>query len=249
MQHRGTYAGLAEKIDYLKSLGITAIELLPVDEFDENDCPFVNPLTGERLRNFWGYNPIAFCAPKAAYANNPERSGPWDEFRTMVDAFHDAGIEVYLDVVFNHTAEGGDDGPTYSFRGLDNTLYYMLDRTGKYLNFSGCGNTFSSDHPVVRNYVIGCLRNWVAEGAVDGFRFDLASILGRDRHGNSAGRAAGRQSDFGGFAAPRHQADRRALGCRRALPGRHLSRRRAAGRTGTAAIATTSGGSGEATPV
>ncbi|MGO9464226.1 MAG: glycogen debranching protein [Isosphaeraceae bacterium] len=183
VQHGGTYAGLAEKIDYIKSLGATAIELLPVDEFDENDCPFVNPFTGERLRNYWGYDPIAFCAPKAAYANNHELSGPWDEFRTMVDAIHEAGLEVYLDVVFNHTAEGGDDGPTYSFRGLDNALYYMLDANGKYLNFSGCGNTFSNDHPVVRNYVIGCLRNWVAEGAVDGFRFDLASILGRDRHG------------------------------------------------------------------
>ncbi len=155
-----------------------------MDEFDENGCPFVNPFTGERLRNYWGYDPIAFCAPKAAYANNHELSGPWDEFRTMVDAFHETGLEVYLDVVFNHTAEGGDDGPTYSFRGLDNALYYMLDANGKYLNFSGCGNTFSNDHPVVRNYVIDCLRDWVAEGGVDGFRFDLASILGRDRHGN-----------------------------------------------------------------
>ncbi len=184
VRHRGTYAGLAEKIDYIKSLGATAVELLPVDEFDENGCPFVNPFTGERLRNYWGYDPIAFCAPKAAYANNHELSGPWDEFRTMVDAFHETGLEVYLDVVFNHTAEGGDDGPTYSFRGLDNALYYMLDANGKYLNFSGCGNTFSNDHPVVRNYVIDCLRDWVAEGGVDGFRFDLASILGRDRHGN-----------------------------------------------------------------
>jgi glycogen operon protein len=184
VSRRGTFAGLAQKIDYIKSLGATAVELLPVDEFDENDCPFVNPLSGERLRNYWGYDPLAFCAPKAAYANNHEFAGPWDEFRSMVDSFHEAGLEVYLDVVFNHTAEGGDDGPTYSFRGLDNALYYMLDANGKYLNFSGCGNTFSNNHPVVRNYVIDCLRIWVADGGVDGFRFDLASILGRDRHGN-----------------------------------------------------------------
>ncbi len=191
VRHPGTYAGLAEKIDYIKSVGATAVELLPVDEFDENDCPFVNPLSGERLRNYWGYNPISFCAPKAAYAHNHELVAPWYEFRSMVDSFHEAGIEVYLDVVFNHTAEGGDDGPTYSFRGLDNALYYMLDSNGKYLNFSGCGNTFSNNHPVVRNYVIDCLRSWVAEGAVDGFRFDLASILGRDRYGNrSASRAS-----------------------------------------------------------
>ncbi len=181
--HPGTYPGLIGKIDYLKALGITAVELLPVDEFDENDCPFVNPLTGESLRNLWGYNTIAFCAPKSAYANNPEQGEPWKEFCRMVEAFHEAGIEVYLDVVFNHTAEGGDDGPTYNFRGIDNTLFYMLDERGRYLNFS-VGNTFSSDHPVVRNYLLDCLRNWVAEGGIDGFRFDLASVLGRDRHGN-----------------------------------------------------------------
>jgi glycogen operon protein len=184
VNHPGTYDGLAEKIDHLASLGITAVELLPVDEFDENDCAFVNPLTGERLRNFWGYNPILFCAPKSAYAANFERSGPWHEFCDMVDAFHRAGIEVYLDVVFNHTAEGREDGPTYNFRGVDNTLFYMLDDKGRYLNFSGCGNTFSSDNPVVRNFLLDCLRHWVTEGGIDGFRFDLASVLGRDRHGN-----------------------------------------------------------------
>ena len=180
----GTYAGLIEKIQEIKELGVTAVELLPVDEFDENDCSFVNPLTGEKLRNFWGYNPILFCAPKAAYANNFEQSGPWLEFCDMVDAFHQAGIEVYLDVVFNHTAEGREDGPTYNFRGVDNTLFYMLDERGRYLNFSGCGNTFSSEHPVVRNFLLQCLRNWVTEGGIDAFRFDLASVLGRDRHGN-----------------------------------------------------------------
>jgi glycogen operon protein len=179
----GTYGGLVEKIDELTSLGITAVELLPVDEFDESGCPFVNPFTGEKLRNFWGYDPIAFCAPKAAYAANPEHSGPWDEFRSMVEAMHKAGLEVYLDVVFNHTAEGGEGGPTYNFRGVDNTLFYMLNERGGYLNYSGCGNTFSSEHPVVRDYVLACLRNWVAEGEVDGFRFDLASVLGRNRRG------------------------------------------------------------------
>jgi len=184
VRYPGTYAGLAEKVDELKQLGITAVELLPIDEFDENDCRFVNPLTGERLRNFWGYNPIAFCAPKAAYSNDPERFAPWHELCSMVDAFHEAGIEVYLDVVFNHTAEAGDDGPTYSFRGVDNSLFYMLDEQGGYLNFSGCGNTVSSNHPVVRDYLLECLRNWVAEAEIDGFRFDLASVLGRDRFGN-----------------------------------------------------------------
>ncbi|MBX6314937.1 MAG: glycogen debranching protein GlgX [Isosphaeraceae bacterium] len=179
----GTFAGLIEKIPYLRGLGVTAVELLPIDEFDELDCPFVNPLTGERLRNFWGYNTIAFAAPKAAYASNPERSAPWEEFRRMVRAFHEAGIEVILDVVFNHTAEGGEDGPTYNFRGLDNRLYYMLDEQGRYLNFTGCGNTVNSNHPVVRYMILSCLRNLVAEAGIDGFRFDLASVLGRGRDG------------------------------------------------------------------
>ena len=184
VQNPGTFAGLIDKIPYLKELGITAVELMPIDEFDENDCPFVNPTTGEHLRNFWGYNTIAFAAPKAAYSSNPERSAPWEEFQCMVRAFHDAGIEVILDVVFNHTAEGGENGPTYSFRGLDNSLYYLLDDRGRYLNFTGCGNTVNSNHPIVRDFILTCLRNWVVESAVDGFRFDLASVLGRDRHGN-----------------------------------------------------------------
>ena len=183
VRHPGTYAGLIEKIPYLKELGVTAVELLPIDEFDENDCPFVNPLTGERLKNFWGYNTIAYGAPKAAYASNPERSAPWEEFRRMVRAFHAAGIEVILDVVFNHTAEGSEIGPTYNFRGLDNQLYYLLDEKGRYLNFTGCGNTVNSNHPVVRNLLLSCLSNMVAEGDVDGFRFDLASVMGRDLNG------------------------------------------------------------------
>ncbi|CAN5810841.1 glycogen debranching protein GlgX [soil metagenome] len=183
-RHPGTFAGLMEKIDYLKELGITAVELLPIDEFDENDCPFVNPFTGRRNRNFWGYNTIAYAAPKAAYSSNPERSAPWEEFCRMVRAFHQAGIEVVLDVVFNHTAEGGEGGPTLSFRGLDNSLYYLLDDHGRYLNFTGCGNTVNSNHPIVRGLILACLRNLVAEAHVDGFRFDLASVLGRDKRGH-----------------------------------------------------------------
>jgi glycogen operon protein len=184
VRHPGTYAGLIEKIPYLKELGVTAVEILPVDEFDENDCPFVNPFTGERLRNFWGYNTIAYSALKAAYSSNPEGPAPLAEFRRMIKAFHAEGMEVVLDVVFNHTAEGGSDGPVYSFRGLDNNLYYLLDDQGNYLNFTGCGNTINSNHPIVRGLILSSLRNTVAETEVDGFRFDLASVLGRDRKGN-----------------------------------------------------------------
>jgi isoamylase len=183
VRHRGTFSGLVEKIPYLKELGVTAVELLPVDEFDENDCPFVNPLNGERLRNFWGYNTIAYSAPKSAYASHWEGTAPFREFCGMVKALHGRGMEVVLDVVFNHTAEGGYNGPTYHFRGLDNAMYYMLDEHGEYRNFSGCGNTVNSNHPVVRGLILSCLRNAVAEAGVDGFRFDLASVLGRDRDG------------------------------------------------------------------
>jgi len=182
--HPGTFAGLAEKAGYLRDLGITAVEMLPIDEFDEMDCPFVNPLTGERLKNFWGYNTIAFAAVKAAYASHWEGSAPREEFASTVAALHGVGLEVILDVVFNHTAEGNGDGPTIHFRGLDNSLYYMLDDSGRYLNFSGCGNAVNSNHPVVRSLILSCLRAAVAESGVDGFRFDLASVLGRDRRGN-----------------------------------------------------------------
>lgn len=180
----GTFAGLIEKIPYLKQLGVTAVELLPVHEFDENDCPFTNPETGERLRNFWGYNSIAFAAPKAAYAASSHEFGQVNEFRDMVRAFHEAGMEVILDVVFNHTGEGDERGRTYSFRGLDNELYYLLSHSGNYLNFSGCGNTVNCNHPIVRDLILTCLRFWIAEMHVDGLRFDLASVFGRDRHGN-----------------------------------------------------------------
>src|SRR6185437_2304353 len=184
IQHRGTYAGLIEKIPYLKALGITAVELMPVFEWDECDCPFFNPDTGEKLTNFWGYNPIAFAAPKAAFAATAKNYGQVHEFRDMVKAFHAAGLEVILDVVFNHTGEGDDRGRTYSFRGLDNELYYLLDDRGRYLNYSGVGNTVNCNHPVVRDLLMTCLRYWVSDMHVDGFRFDLASILGRDRRGN-----------------------------------------------------------------
>ncbi len=184
VRHPGTYAGLTEKIGYLKDLGVTAVELLPIDEFDENDCPFVNPLNGERLRNFWGYNTLAYSAPKAAYASNWEGIEPLREFCGMVKQFHTEGMEIVLDVVFNHTSEGGEFGPTFHFKGLDNSMYYMLDEHGRYMNFSGCGNTVNSNHPVVRGLILSCLRNMVAEAGIDGFRFDLASVLGRDRQGN-----------------------------------------------------------------
>jgi len=180
----GTFIGLVEKIPYLQWLGVTAVELLPVFEFDECDCPFFNPINGEKMVNYWGYNPIGFAAPKSAFAATGKHHGQADEFRDMVKEFHKAGIEVYLDVVFNHTGEGDDRGRTFHFRGLDNELYYLLDDNGKYLNFSGCGNTVNCNHPVVRELILECLRYWVTDMHVDGFRFDLASVLGRDRRGN-----------------------------------------------------------------
>jgi glycogen operon protein len=183
VEHPGTFRGLVEKIPYLKWLGVTAVELMPVFEFDECDCPFTNPDTGEKLVNFWGYNPVAFAAVKSAYAAAAKEYGQNIEFREMVKALHAAGIEVILDVVFNHTGEGDDRGRTYSFRGLDNELYYLLDEHGRYLNYSGVGNTVNCNHPVVRDLIMTCLRYWVGDMHVDGFRFDLASILGRDRRG------------------------------------------------------------------
>jgi glycogen operon protein len=183
VRHPGTYAGVIEKIPYLKELGVTAVELMPVTEFNEKETLFHNPFTGEKLKNFWGYSPISFFAPKAGYG--VARGGQINEFRDMVKALHRAGIEVILDVVFNHTAEGGRGGPTTSFRGIDNTIYYILDPvTREYMNFSGCGNTFNCNHPIVRNLIMAALRWWVVDMHVDGFRFDLASILGRDQAGH-----------------------------------------------------------------
>lgn len=180
----GTYRGLIEKIPYLQALGITAVELLPVTEFDEGDNYRKNPLTGKPLHNFWGYHPLSFFAVKAGYASVPEAGTERREFKEMVKAMHCAGIEVILDVVFNHTGEGDERGRTLSFRGLDNSIYYLLDPdSGRYLNFSGCGNTVNCNHPVVRDLIIDALCYWVTEMHVDGFRFDLASILGRGSDG------------------------------------------------------------------
>ncbi|MCI5222686.1 MAG: glycogen debranching enzyme GlgX, partial [Candidatus Electrothrix sp. AR4] len=179
----GTFRGVSEKIDYLKELGVTAVELMPVMEFDETECLFQNPETGEQLRNFWGYSPLSFFAPKASYSSDSRH--PLREFRDMVKALHRAGIEVILDIVFNHTSEGGWGGPTTSLRGIDNPIYYLLDpHTREYLNFSGCGNTCNCNHPIVRTLIMDALHWWVIEMHVDGFRFDLASILGRDQNGN-----------------------------------------------------------------
>jgi glycogen operon protein len=182
--HPGTYAGLVDKIPYLRKLGVTALELMPVAEFNENELLQHNPVTGERLRNLWGYSPLAFFAPKAGYASDSRNGNQVREFKEMVKALHRAGIEVILDVVYNHTAEGGGDGPVISFRGLDNTIYYMLDPPSRdYLNFSGCGNTLNCNHPVVRQLIVDCLRYWVTEMHVDGFRFDLASVMVRSTTG------------------------------------------------------------------
>ena len=174
---RGTYAGLIEKIPYLQQLGITAVELLPVFQFDPQAAP-------AGLTNYWGYSPVSFFAPHQAYSSRQDPLGPIDEFRDMVKALHRAGIEVILDIVFNHTAEGGDDGPTLCFRGLDNPTYYILceDRS-QYANFSGTGNTLNANNPIVRRVIVDSLRYWVNEMHVDGFRFDLASILARDSSG------------------------------------------------------------------
>jgi len=174
---RGTYAGLVQKIPYLQQLGITAVELLPVFQFDTQDAP-------RGRTNYWGYSPVSFFAPHQAYSSRQEPMGAVDEFRDMVKALHRAGIEVILDVVFNHTAEDGPDGPTQCFRGLDNSTYYLLEEDrSQYPNFTGTGNTLNANHPVVRRMIVDSLRYWVQEMHVDGFRFDLASILARDSSG------------------------------------------------------------------
>ncbi|MDZ7315719.1 MAG: glycogen debranching protein GlgX [candidate division KSB1 bacterium] len=176
---RGTFRGVIEKIPYLKSLGITAVELMPVQLFDDGDAP-------PPLHNYWGYNPIVFFALHPWYASTSDPIGVLDEFRDMVKALHLAGIEVILDVVFNHTAEGGADGPTYSFRGLGNEIYYILEEDkSRYANYSGTGNSLNANHPVVRRMILDCLRYWAMEMHVDGFRFDLASVLSRDEQGRA----------------------------------------------------------------
>ena len=175
---RGTFAGLIEKIPYLQKLGITAVELLPVFQFDRQDCP-------PGLVNYWGYAPVSFFAPHQAYSSRRDPIGPVDEFRDLVQALHRAGLEVILDVVFNHTAEGDHRGPTLSLRGLDNPTYYILEEDrSRYANYSGTGNTLNANHPIVRRMILDSLRYWVESMHVDGFRFDLASILDRDESGN-----------------------------------------------------------------
>lgn len=182
---KGTYRGLIEKIPYLKELGITAIELLPVQEFDEYENQNINPKTGKRLVNFWGYSTTCFYAPKASYSFDTKNGSCVNEFKDMVKAFHKAGIEVILDIVFNHTAEGNEKGVTINFRGFDNSVYYQLVNEHKeyYVNFSGCGNTLNCNYPVVADFIINCLRYWVSSMHIDGFRFDLASVLARDEQG------------------------------------------------------------------
>ena len=183
VKFRGTYAGIVEKIPYLKKLGINAVELMPVFEFDEFENSRIHPDTGERLYNYWGYSTVAFFAPKAGFASTGKFGMQVDEFKQLVKELHRANIEVILDVVFNHTAEGNEHGPSISFKGLDNKIYYMLTPEGYYYNFSGTGNTLNCNNPVVRNLVLDCLRYWASEYHIDGFRFDLASILGRDPWG------------------------------------------------------------------
>jgi glycogen operon protein len=181
VEHPGTFRGLMEKIPYLKELGVTAVELMPVHEFNECQTPGINPQTGKALRNYWGYDPVAFFAPKASYSSTGGVGQQKLEFKEMVQAFHGAGIEVILDVVFNHTAEGDELGPTLCFRGIDNAIFYTLASDKRYYkNYTGTGNTINANHPVVRDHILAALRYWMIEMHVDGFRFDLASVLGRD---------------------------------------------------------------------
>ncbi|MDR0871041.1 MAG: glycogen debranching enzyme, partial [Planctomycetaceae bacterium] len=191
VKHNGTYLGLIEKIPYLQDLGITAVELMPIHEFLDED-PLASraaPIdeagsAAGKCRNYWGYDTLAFFAPHRGYACGKEPGAQVREFKELVRAFHQAGIEIILDVVFNHTCEGNEHGPTFSFKGLDNQIYYMLDRGQYYKNYSGCGNTVNGNHPVVREMIFNCLRHWVHNYHIDGFRFDLASIMSRDQNGN-----------------------------------------------------------------
>ena len=181
VKHHGTFEGLREKISYLKELGVNAVELMPIFEFDE--MRDVRLIDENELIDFWGYNPVSFFAPNTSYCSSMEYNREGLELKTLIKNLHDNGIEVILDVVFNHTAEGNEFGPCFSFKGFDNNIYYMLTPDGHYYNFSGCGNTLNCNHPVVRDMILECLRYWVIEYRVDGFRFDLASILGRNDDG------------------------------------------------------------------
>ena len=184
VKHPGTFAAIREKIPYLKELGVNCIELLPIFEFDEFEHSRISPETGERLLNYWGYSAVGFFAPKAGYAATGKYGMEVDELKNLIKELHENGIEVILDVVFNHTAEGNERGPYISYKGIDNKTYYLLTPQGYYYNFSGCGNTLNCNHPVVRNMILDCLRYWASEYHIDGFRFDLASILSRDQNGH-----------------------------------------------------------------
>ncbi|MBQ8928021.1 MAG: glycogen debranching enzyme [Oscillospiraceae bacterium] len=179
--HPGTFAAVIEKIPYLKELGINAVELMPVFEFDELADERI--VDGRQLLNYWGYNTTCFFAPNTSYASQAEYNREGDELKMLIRTLNENGIQVFLDVVFNHTSEGNEDGPAFSFKGLDNSVYYMLTPDGHYFNFSGCGNTMNCNHPVVQQFILDCLRYWVVEYRVDGFRFDLASILDRSEDG------------------------------------------------------------------
>ena len=181
VEARGTFEGIREKIPYLKELGVNAIELMPIFEFDEMDS--AREHEGRQLLDYWGYNTVCFFAPNTSYSSVQEHNHEGDELKRLIRELHENGIEVILDVVFNHTAEGNDLGPTFSFKGIDNKIYYMLTPEGYYYNFSGCGNSVNCNHPIVRQFIMDCLRYWVVEYRVDGFRFDLASILSRDQNG------------------------------------------------------------------
>lgn len=182
VEHPGTFAGLQEKIPYLKSLGINAVELMPIFEFDETMN--AREIDGRKLLDYWGYNTVNFFSPNSSYTASLEYNQEGTELKNLIKAFHDNGIEVILDVVFNHTAEGNEKGPTFCFKGFDNKVYYMLTPDGNYYNFSGCGNTLNCNHPIVRQMILECLRYWTINYRIDGFRFDLASILGRNEDGS-----------------------------------------------------------------
>ncbi len=184
VKYPGTFAAIRQKIAYLKELGINCVELMPVHEFDEFENSRLSSMNGERLMNYWGYSNVGFFAPKAGYAATGKFGMQVDELKALIKDLHKNGIEVILDVVFNHTAEGNERGPYISYRGIDNRTYYMLTPEGYYYNFSGCGNTLNCNNPIVRNMILDCLRYWAAEYHVDGFRFDLASILGRAQDGS-----------------------------------------------------------------
>ena len=184
VKHKGTFAGIVEKIPYLKELGVNCVELMPIHEFDEFENFRPSPVDGHPLYNLWGYSNVGFFAPKAAYASSGRFSMQVDELKNLVKRLHANGIEVMLDVVFNHTAEGDQRGPYISYRGIDNKTYYMLMPDGSYFNFSGCGNTLNCNNPNVRDMIVESLRYWVTDYHIDGFRFDLAAILGRDQNGN-----------------------------------------------------------------